>query len=153
LRYSIDTSALLDCWVRHYPPDVFPSVWVRIEGFINEGNLIATEEVLFELKKVDDDVYKWAKKHPAMFMIVDEEIQRTVASILQLYPRLVDTRKNRSRADPFVIGLAQIKGCAVVTGETLTGKTAKPNIPDVCLALGIRYLKALDMFREQSLQL
>jgi Domain of unknown function (DUF4411) len=153
LRYSIDTSALLDCWVRHYPPDVFPTVWVRMKELVNKDILIATEEVLFELKKVDDDVYRWAKKHPSMFVLVDEEIQRAVASILQLYPRLVDTRKNRSRADPFVVALAQIKGCTVVTGEALTGKIEKPNIPDVCMALGIRYIKPLDMFREQGLQL
>jgi hypothetical protein len=153
LTYSIDTSALLDCWIRHYPPDVFPSIWVRMEELIGKGVLMATEEVLFELKKVDDDVYRWAKKHASMFVLVDEEIQRAVANILQSYPRLVDTRKNRSRADPFVIGLAQIKDCAVVTGEAVTGKIEKPNIPDVCMALGIRYLKPLDMFREQSLQL
>ena len=60
--YSIDTSALLDGWRRHYPPDVFVSVWERIEGLIAGGELRATEEVRIELERKDDDVFKWAKR-------------------------------------------------------------------------------------------
>ena len=48
--YVIDTSALLDGWARHYPPDVFPSLWSLIEEMIKVGELLSPGEVLVELR-------------------------------------------------------------------------------------------------------
>jgi len=111
LKYSIDTSAILDAWRRRYPPDVFPAVWVRFDEAIDAGDLGASEEVLLEVEKRDDEVHEWAKARKAKtFVPIDEEQQRHVASILGKHERLVDTRKNRSAADPFVIALAMAQG-------------------------------------------
>lgn len=148
MKYSIDTSALLDAWVRYYPPDVFASIWEKLSQVATNGTLIATEEVLFELEKKDDDVFKWAKSHSGMFLPVNEPIQLEVTSILGAHPRLVDTRRERSGADPFVIALAKIESCTVVTSERATGNLGKPNIPDVCSQMNIRCLHLLDMYRE-----
>ena len=57
MRYSIDTSAILDGWRRYYPPDTFPGLWDKLDSLIEEGHLAATEEVLIELEKKDDDVF------------------------------------------------------------------------------------------------
>lgn len=74
-------------------------------------------------------MHEWAKNHKAaLFVPIDEEQQQHVATILARYERLVDTRKNRSAADPFVIALAMAKGCTVVTAEAATGKADRPNI-------------------------
>lgn len=66
------------------------------------------------------------------------------------YGRLVDSRKNRSGGDPWVIALAQARGLTVVTEEKATGKMEKPNIPDVCSASGVRCVGNIEMFREQG---
>lgn len=153
MKYSIDTSAILEAWRRRYPPDVFPAVWKRVEGVIDEGDLGASEEVLLEIEKRDDEVYIWAKERkPNLFVAIDEEQQGYVSVILKKHERLVDTRKNRSAADPFVIALAIAKECAVVTAEAATGKAEKPNIPDVCsaMAMGVRSINLLEFFREQG---
>jgi hypothetical protein len=151
LKYSIDTSAILEAWRRRYPPDVFPAVWVRFDEALDAGDLGASEEVLLEVEKRDDEVHAWAKARKAkMFVPIDEEQQRHVSSILGKHERLVDTRKNRSAADPFVIALAMAQGCAVVTAEAATGKADRPNIPDVCLAMGVRSMTLLEPFREQG---
>jgi hypothetical protein len=61
VKYSIDTSSLLDGWVRYYPPDVFPSFWKHLEGMIGAGELISPDEVLRELaKKEGDTLHSWA---------------------------------------------------------------------------------------------
>ena len=74
MKYSIDTSAILDdAWVRGFPPDVVPGFWARFEELIDNGQLIATEEVLYELEKKEDNVYKWAKNHKNMFASTDEK--------------------------------------------------------------------------------
>jgi hypothetical protein len=151
LKYSIDTSAILDGWRRYYPRDVFPVVWMRLEGLIEEGDLQASHEVLIELEKRDDEVHAWAKdRKEGMFVQIDDEQQVCVASILKDHEKLVDTRRNRSAADPFVIALAEVTGCAVVTGEKGTGSLDRPNIPDVCKVRGVRCLGLLELFREQG---
>lgn len=151
MKYSIDTSAILEAWRRRYPPDVFPAVWERLDKVVQNGDLMASEEVFLEIEKRDDEVLEWARKHKAtMFVPIDQEQQKHVTEILAKHERLVDTRKNRSTADPFVIALAKSRQCAVVTAEAATGKPEKPNIPDVCLAMGVRTINLLEFFREQG---
>ena len=120
MTYSIDTSAIIGAWRRSYPPDVFPALWGKLEGLIEKGQLIATEEVLFELERKDDDVWRWGRAQATMFVEVDEGIQVLVHTILTAHPRLLDTRKSGSGADPFVIALAKARGCTVVTEEKAT---------------------------------
>jgi O-methyltransferase involved in polyketide biosynthesis len=150
LKYSIDTSAILDGWVRYYPPDVLPALWERLAGLIENGKIIATEEVLYELEKKSDDAYKWAKSHDKMFIEIDEETQTAVSEILSKHKKLIGERKNRSMCDPFVIALAKVKSCKVITAEKPTNNPERPNIPDVCNALGIPCITLLELCREQK---
>lgn len=153
MNYCIDTSVILTAWRRDYPRDVFPSLWYNIESLIESRKLVAPEEVLVELERKDDEILKWAKQRRFMFIPVDVHIQQIVRNILRQFPRLLDTRRNRSGADPFVIGLATIERLTVVSGEARTDNLAKPNIPDVCRALKIPCIKLVDLAREQQWRL
>jgi hypothetical protein len=150
LKYSIDTSAILQAWLRHYPPDIFPPVWDRIDALIASAELVATEEVRRELEKQHDEIFMWASTREPMFIPIDEQIQLSVTAILASHPRLIDNRRNRSGADPFVIALAQLNGATVVTGEAPTGNIDKPNIPDVCDAIGVQWIGFLQMIRREG---
>ena len=88
-----------------------------------------------------------------LFVPIDEPIQVEVSEILRAHPRLVDQRRGRSRADPFVIALAKTKAATVVTGEQRSQKPGVPKIPDVCDALSIRSVGLLDFFRERGWKL
>jgi hypothetical protein len=149
-RYSLDTSAILNAWQRNYPPDLFPTLWRNIEGLIDAGVLIASEEVLVELEKKDDEVHAWAKQRPQMFVPIDGQVQQIVTTILRDHPRLIDNRTNRSGADPFVIALAASVGCVVITGERPSGNRTKPKIPDVCQAMDIRCIGIVEFIRDQN---
>ena len=148
--YCIDTSAILDGCVRYYPPDVFPALWKNLEAMIEAEELIAPEEVLREIEKKEDDLHKWAKAHGSMFYTLDEPVQRATTEILTEFPRLVDSEKERNRADPFVIALAKILDCPVVTGERASGTRDRPKIPIVCDHFGVRYLNLLGLIREKN---
>ena len=112
---------------------------------ITTRSTCGTEEVLIELKKKDDDVYKWARNQPGLFLRIDESTQKVVAGILSNHPRLVDARKTRSTADPFVIAVAQVDGLTVVSGEIPSNNLRKPKIPYVCSALGIKHIRLLEL--------
>ncbi len=150
MKYSIDTSAIVDVWKGAYPPDIFPDLPDMLSEMVSNGDLRASDEVLVELEKKLTEAYQWAKRHREMFCTMDEQIQIEAANILSVHRNLVKEKPQRGRADVFVIALAKINGCAVVTSEKATNNPHKPNIPDICNALGIRSVSLLDLFREQG---
>lgn len=150
MKYSLDTSALLDGSSRHYPRDIFKDLWSRIETLIEAGHIRISEEVLNDLKKKNDEIYKWAKNQDGLVVPIDRKIQVEVSSILGTHERLIDTRRNRSGSDPFVIALARIHKCAVVSGEVNSNSLIRPHIPDVCDALGVPHMNLLGLIRKEK---
>ena len=132
---------------------MFPGVWEKLGELIEGGEIIASEEVKHDLSRKDDELFDWANKRSHMFIPIDEEIQLVVAEILKGHKKLIDTRRNRSGSDPFVIALAKIRGCAVVTGEKPSNSEKRPHIPDVCAALGLKWIDIVQLLREEGLVL
>lgn len=151
--YCIDTSSLVQAWVRAYPIRYFEPLWDKIDELIKDGRLFSSIEVLNELEKRDDDLFAWAKERKEMFRELDDETgQDKMAHLMGMYPRLVDTRKGKSMADPFVIAVAAVADPphTVVTEEAGTGKLEKPKIPDVCIAEGLETMKFLDLIIQED---
>lgn len=153
-NYSIDTSAILDAWVRHYPLDTFPSFWSNFKNFANSKTGIASELIKHELKKKDDGCYKWFTENNLdhFFIDIDDRVQEYVVELLKNpnYQRLVEDRKGINGADPFVIAHAQADNLIVVTGERATNNPVKPKIPDVCRELDIQCITILQLMRKEG---
>lgn len=148
-RYSIDTSALLEAYVRRYPPDVVPGLWEdKFDQLIEAGQLVAAYDVLEDLSKRDDGIYKWAKAREHMFVDLDQ-YEPQLKQIMAEYPRLVDTKTGRSGSDPMVIALAHAQDLTVVSQEGV-GSMKSPKIPYVCNDLDIRHIDVLALIREQK---
>lgn len=150
MPFSLDTSGILDAWVRYYPPDVFPTIWSKMDVSARNGEIFVIDEVVRELERKDDDIHKWVKQREVMIVPIDVKVQKHLAEIMTKYGRLVDTKKNRSGCDPWVIALARARGLIVVTGEKATGNLKKPKIPDVCNDLGVPCVEIIDFFRKQG---
>lgn len=147
--YCIDTSAILDGWVRYYPIDIFPGLWSGLDGMIATGELIAPDEVLVELEAKADDVFAWAKARPTLFLPLDQPIMTATQRVLERFPRLVGTLRNRNRADPFVIATALVGDHTVVTAEK-GGTEVRPRIPFICEQFGVRSIDLLGLIREKG---
>lgn len=117
--------------------------------------MYSSMEVLKELEKRDDGLREWAKKRKELFVDIESDnLQIRVAEILSRYPRLVDTRKNRSGADPFVIAVASLYNPQlVVITEEGPGSTEKPHIPNVCTAEGLDYINILKLIVRENWRL
>jgi len=150
--YSIDTSSLIDAWSRFYAIDIFPRWWELFDTAVANGSVRATHYVFLDLEKKDDAIKAWAKGHPQIFTPIDDAIQTEASRILASHPRLVETGKNKSASDPFVIALARLNGACVITGEH-SRNIEKPRIPDVCRAMSIRCINLLDFMREMKWRL
>lgn len=148
--YSMDTSALVDGINRYYRPSVHRSLWDKIDGLIDAGRVIATEEVRIEVCRKEDRLTDWCKQRSKMFLEVDEAIQPAVSQILAAHPKLIKAMSNKSSADPFVIALAFVKGGTVVSAERASGSSERPRIPDVCDAFGIKCFTLMDVMEAEG---
>ena len=114
----------------------------------------APEEVYYDLEKKDDEVLEWAKdRKKALFVPIDYETQQEVSAMLERFEFLVNQRTGRSSSDPWVIALAKINSSTVITNEGLSTNPnpQKPKIPDVCVALGVRYIDTLKFIKEERI--
>lgn len=155
--YIIDTSSLIEL-NKHNPMDIYQTPWEKIEGLIKKKRLFAPREVLEEIKRFDDTLATWSKKHTDMFKEVTDEQIAIVREILKKYPSLIKKDK-KFAADPWVIALAiemirspqttlvEIKRI-VVTEEKLRGDRVR--IPYVCQYYTVEAIDILDMFRMEG---
>ena len=131
---------------------MFEPVWERLAELIDSGQLRASIEVFTEIKKKDDSLANWCKEHESLFVeIEDDVIQNNVIEILKNYPRLIDTRKGRDGADPFVIAYA-LTGSPfhTVVTEEQGGTSERPKIPVICESEKIRCISLMQLISEQS---
>jgi hypothetical protein len=149
LVYSVDSSALIHAYRRIYRPKNFGFVWEGFDTLIAEGRFKSSIEVYNELQKKDDELFAWCKERKeTMFVELDDTTQALVGKIMAAHPKLVDTTKGRSGADPFVMALAQSTNpqMTVVTEEY----PGKERIPDVCDAQKIDYCGIADLIEKED---
>ncbi len=70
-------------------------------------------------------------------------------AILADHKHLTKTGTGRSAADPFVIGLASLRRCPVVTQEQ-GGSAERPRIPYVCQQGNIACMSLLEVIRAEG---
>lgn len=137
----------MDGWIRFYPPTIFPTLWAKVEKLVEDGIIVATDEVANELERKADELFGWIQNRVNMLIPLDEPIQHRVLTIMEKFPRFADERTGKSMGDPFVIAVAQIHGLKVITGEK-GGTANKPKIPYVCDQFGIQHMGFLDLIKE-----
>jgi hypothetical protein len=148
-KYAIDTCSLT-AMRRVYPLDVFPSAWEKLDELAISGSLVSTEQVFEELREQDDGAFDWAKRFRENFLPLDNDVQETARKILGTHANLIDLKRRKSGADPFVVATAMINSCAVVTEEKPSGGPNKSKIPDVCIAYGVECINVLEMLRREG---
>jgi hypothetical protein len=151
-NYVIDTCSLTELQ-RVYPIDVFPGAWDLVDRLVTEGSLGSSEQVLEELKAQDNFLQQWVKDHKHMFMPLSNDVQTQATRILSTHPTLIDLKKRKSGADPFIIASAMVTSAAVVTEERPSGGPPKVKIPDVCKDYDVQCLPILEMLRREGLKL
>lgn len=104
--YCFDTSGWIQGWNDLYPIDTFPSLWGSIDKLIASGEIISPDEVMHELKRKDDGVYRWAKARSDIFVKLDGAFMAKSVEITNRYKRMLDQKPGKNGADPLVIALA-----------------------------------------------
>lgn len=153
MKWCFDTSALIEPWLRRYPPDIFEPVWEKLSELAAEGSIRAPIDVRIELEEQKDDLFAWAKGLDGFFVDPDRELLEKSKVIVNAYPGLVKPNSAKSGADAFVIALAEIHKVPVVTYETIAKQGAAPKIPNVCAARKIEVVSLVEVLRAEGFKL
>jgi hypothetical protein len=130
--YCIDTSSILEWFVRTYPPSILPGLPGRIEGLIDGGRLRSPKAVMDEIRP-GDDCHKWAKAQTELFIEESVSVQRLVRQIMATHHNPAKPLKGINGADPFVIAMAKDGGARwVVVSDEHPGSPESRKIPFVC---------------------
>ena len=138
--YCLDSNILIVPWNSYYSPDFCGPFWETITSLGQAGKLFIPAVVRDEIDEQDDELAEWLRARP---FLVRETTARVGQCLRQLYNHdpshvsLVDAKRGRSRADPWVIAHAMAHNATVVTKEK---KETNPNstvirIPNVCANL------------------
>lgn len=121
-----------------------------MDALARNGHLLVPEEVLEELAAQEDDLTTWVKDRSDMIVVpTSRAVMLEARAILSDRQHLTKSGTGRGRADPFVIALAAIRQCPVVTQER-GGTAARPRIPYVCGARNVRCMAILDVVRAEG---
>lgn len=148
-KYVFDSNIFIQLQ-RKQPIDVFPTLWTRIEELMRDGTIISSQEVYDEILIGGDDLKKWVKPLKEFFLPSDIFVQQEVRAILSSHRGLIEGGKKKNSADPFVIALAKINNCIVVSEEAPTRSPVSPKIPDVCPFYSVECIDFIGFARKEK---
>lgn len=151
--YCLDTNVFIEGWNRYYSMDLCPEYWEILDVLAREGRIFSPVEVRREIEKTDDGLTAWVKERPYFFADIDLDVQEHLREIMANHGRLVDSIRQRSIADPWVIAFAMSRNAIVVTKETPGGPASRRiKIPDVCNVLGVPWMNDFEFAREVGIR-
>ena len=155
-RYCLDANVLITAWQGYYSPEICKSYWDTLKGLGDKGLLFIAEEVFDEILKTEDELSKWVKAGNLPVEKTDSSViqcLKTIYSTNPVHEKLVDSTRNRSLADPWVIAHAMRHNACVVTKEAkITTSPSKVKIPNVCENMGVRWIDDFKFGREINLK-
>jgi hypothetical protein len=140
--YVIDSSAWNNIDGRSDAEDV----WQLIDQLIQDGRIVACAQVLTEIR---DEPFFLLHLHAHELALqigdrTDTDYLMHVGKITREHQAMAGARGTKTKADPYVVALAELDKYVVVADETCTHRPNK-KIPGVCKQRGIKF-KTLDEF-------
>ena len=124
-KYVIDTNCLTHI-------DRQPNanmVWDTVIRLIEEGRLKTVEQVVAELKNVDEAAYARVRHYNLEFVErITPDLFKEAGRISQTHPRMSRPWHQNDSADPWLVATAKLNGYVVVTDE----RNRRGRIPMVC---------------------
>lgn len=151
--YCLDANVLIQAWQKYYAPQLCPSYWEVLDELGRQGKIFLPQWVAEEITRAQDDLAEWLKKSNVVIRPVSQLITLKLKEIYAKDPQhqqLVDNTRQRSLADPWLIAHAMAENACVVTKEEkpLAANNRRIKIPNVCDAMGVRWIDDFEMIRE-----
>jgi hypothetical protein len=162
VAYCLDANVLIETHHRLFPMDVAPGFWDALDEAGVRGDVFVIHEVFREVTRGTDELAKWLKARGSY--VRDQRGDGETNVQFALVGKTVAARVPKYKpaavpdffgcADPWLIAYCAAHGHVVVTQEIAEPKRlAKVKIPDVCGAMGVRYINAVELLRTLGVRL
>lgn len=156
-KYCLDTNVLIQAWQKYYSPGICPSYWDLLNQLGLENRIFIPKEVFEEIIRTEDELSAWLKTSKIPVYNLNESVTKCLSAIFAAnssHKFLVDSIKQRSLADPWVIAYAMSENACVVTKEekVTASNSDKIKIPNVCENMNIRCINDFKFIREVSIR-
>lgn len=152
----LDANVFITAKNLHYSFDVFPAFWDWLDDRAATGEIASTDMVFDELRDQGDDLSDWVRDRKESFFHVESTSQQVAAEVARIgrwmasVPFATHVQEEfMSGADPFLAGVARVRGDTVVTLESLApvATRRKVYLPNACQHLGVQFETTYDMLR------
>lgn len=155
--YCLDANVLIEAWQKYYSPSFCPDYWDVLISLGNSGAIFVAEQVYDEIVTTEDDLSEWLKKSRIPVRKTNSSVITCLKQIYSsnpLHQQLVDNKKGRSLADPWVIAHAMNEQAIVVTKEekVTAANSTKIKIPNVCDNLDVRWINDFDFIKRLNIR-
>lgn len=153
----MDTNVLIQAWQKYYSPSICPSYLDLLNQLGLENRIFIPKEVFVEITRTEDELAAWLKTSKIPVYNLNESVTKCLSTIFAANPShkfLVDSIKQRSLADPWVIAYAMSENACVVTKEekVTASNSDKIKIPNVCENMNVRCINDFKFIREVSIR-
>ncbi len=156
MAYLLDANVFITAKHLHYGFDICPGFWQWLIKANAAGTVASITQVQSELQ--DDELNEWLPKLGKRFF---REPDLAVLGSLARISEWVNGQKFTpaakatflNAADAMLIAHALSGNHVVVTHEQIEHTPARVKIPNVCIALKVKYLRTHEMLRREKVRL
>lgn len=157
--YVLDSNFFIQAHRVSYPLDIAFSFWNKVKQLAEQGKIISIDKVKSELYDKNDVLEAWCVdnlpknffKDTSHIMAAYGQVSAWAVSRSEHYlPNALKEFLDADEADAFLVAyaLSDTSNKIVVTQEiSEPARQNKVKIPDACIALDVRYVNTIDMFR------
>jgi hypothetical protein len=158
--YIVDTNFFIQAHRETYPLDVAYSFWNKVKELAIDGKIVSIDKVKDEIYDKNDALEHWCRAN------LPEDFFKDTSDVLNDYQQVVGWAVSRSshysqnalnefldsdEADAFLVAYAMNDNSTrtIVTQEVSRPEQKnKIKIPEPCLHFNVRFIRAMDVFRE-----
>lgn len=152
MKYLLDSNTFIEAKNRYYRMNVCPGYWLWIRRKYDSEDVASIKLVGTELSDGTDELSKWAKKYPDLFVPVDDvPTQKNYAQVVAYANSLTGMKAGAledflAKADPWLIAKAMTLKATVVTHESFDlNIKRKITIPNVCNHFSVKWVNTFEM--------
>jgi len=161
--YLIDANVFVQAKNLHYRFEFCGGFWHWLESAHAAGLVFSADKVRSELVagRKGDPAMTWAEQQPAGFFLpdaADAVVMRHYGTLMQwastgghYTPAAISEFAASKNADPFIVAVAKVHKCTVVTQER-TDANAKRRVPlpNAAAVLGVKTLSIFDLLSKHA---
>lgn len=159
--YLVDTNIFINAF-NYYPSSIFPSYWKVLEARLSSGKFCVHEQVYEELKKKDDDKFRWLEAIiPKSHLITRDAAELGLYAEVTQWARFERTPAYQTKAvldflnhaDSWLVASAAARKLALLTNETASPqKINRVKVPDAAAAFGVSCYTNLEFLESENIR-